>query len=301
MLSFKAIDEFKTAALTSLSEEELEYLHELLEDIEATRDSDVEMAYTVVDFCLAVRVFDFGRYSFIFPIALSGRADEASAVDYINEYAIREEIERIFTDVPRECISLFTDKFRHLDIDAEDPYAESFRIKIKTECELLDSIQAFDSNGFSLSELKESDKSDYARLLRDTETNKYWGYDYKDDFSENVSDSFFIENARLEFTRGTAIALALKKNGTFVGEGTLYAFDGKGGCEIAIRLLSEARGKGLGNKSFYSLVEYAKMIGLVRISAYVDKRNAPSLAFCRNLMEISEESDTRVKFSYDLF
>ena len=296
MISFK-----KSPNLEELTNEELEYLHDLQSDIGITLDEECEIAYTVENFCLLVRIFDLGRYSFIYPIALSERGDEKAALFKINEYAMREEIERVFTDVPKESVSLFVESFRHLDIDAENPEGESFRVRIKTECELLDEIPTRVFDEISLAPLSDGDAEDYARLLRDEKTNEFWGYDFREDFSENASDSVFIENAKMEFLRGAAITLAVKHGEAFIGEATLYAFDGMGGAEIAIRLLPEARGKGHGNKAFKALSEYAKSTGLTRLFAYVDKRNTASLKYCGNLMEIIAEEDTRVKFCYSIF
>ncbi len=296
MISFE-----KSFKLDSLSDEELEYLNELTTDIKESLDEECEVSFAISDFCLIARIFDFGRYSFIYPIALSERADEKWALHAINEYAMREEIERIFTDVPKECLQLFIESFRHLDIDAESADGESFRVKIKTECELLDEIQDFHFNEVSLTALCENDAENYARLLRDEKTNKFWGYDFREDFSENVSDSFLIENAKMEFARGSAITLAVRKDKEFIGEATLYAFDGMGAAEIAIRLLPEVTGQGLGKSTFLALSEYAKRIGLIKLYSYVDKRNAPSLKYCSSLMEKADENSTRVKFSLELF
>jgi RimJ/RimL family protein N-acetyltransferase len=296
MISFENLSELQT-----LTQEEKEYFEELKRDIEESLDEELEVAFTVADFCLVARIFDFGKYFFIYPVALSERADEEAALLKLNEYAMREEIERVFADVPKECVPLFLENFRHLDIDAENPDQESFRVKIKTECELLDEIPSYNFDKISLGALLDSDVSIYAKLIRDEKTNEFWGYDYKEDFSELVSDSFFIENARMEFLRGAALTLAVRLDGEFIGEATLYAFDGKGDAEIAIRLLPEASGRGLGKLTFNALAEYARRIGLVSLSAFVDKRNAPSLKYCASLMEKREETPSRVKFSRDLF
>ena len=182
-----------------------------------------------------------------------------------------------------------------------DPENESFRVRIKTECELLEEIPGLDFEDISLAPLSLEDSESYARLIRDEDTNKFWGYDFREDFSEGVSDEFFIENARSEFMRNSAITLAIRCADGFLGELTLYAFDGSGGAELAIRLLPEQRGKGLGKKSFAALLEYAKTIGLTKLFAFVDKSNAISLKYLGNLMEKAGEDGTRVKFSYELY
>lgn len=295
MISFEKID------VSELDIDELEYLDELKRDIENSIDGDCEVKFAISYFCLIARIFDYGRYSFIYPIALSERADENAALLAANEYAMREEIERIFSDVPKESLPIFFESFRHLDLDAENADGESFRVKIKTECELLDEIYELDFGEISLTTLRGGDTDEYARLCRDKETNEFWGYDYREDCKEDAADSYFSENARMDFARGAAITLALRQGEKFIGELTLYAFDGMGGAELAIRLLPEARGKGFGNAAFYALSQYAKSIGLVRLFAYVDKRNKISLKYLGNLMRKDGEDRTRVKFSYELY
>lgn len=284
-----------------LNSEEGEYLLSLMKEMEETRAKDIEFAYTVDDFCLFVRVFDFGRYSFIFPVELSERADIKKAIDKCAEYAAREEIEIIFNEVPLEYLPLFFEKYRHLNIDATDPQGDSFRVRIKTECELIDNISEFLYKGIRAGKLLPENDEDYARLSKDYETNKYWGYNFKDDFPDNVSDSFFRENAELEFSRGKSISLALSIHGKLIGEAVLYAFLGDGSAEFAIRLLPEWRGKGLGYLAFDAIRIYATSIGLTELRAFVDKRNTASLSLCETLMEKAEESDERVKFYFKLF
>jgi RimJ/RimL family protein N-acetyltransferase len=296
MISFE-----KELDISALSCDELEYFNELKTDIEASLPDECEVKFAISTLCLIARIFDFGRYSFIYPIALSDKADEKSALLAVNEYAMREAIERIFTDVPKESVSVFLESFRHLDIDAVDANGESFRVKIKTECELLDTVPKLSFVNVTLDTLCENDAEAYARLLRDEGTNEFWGYDFREDFSENVSDSFFIENARQEFLRGESLTLAVRFNEKFIGEATFYAFDGMGGAEIAIRLLPENRGMGLGKSTVSALFEYAAKIGLTKLSAFIDKRNTASIKLFSNFLGISEESDTRVKFSCNLY
>ena len=101
--------------------------------------------------------------------------------------------------------------------------------------------------------------------------------------------------------RGESLTLAVRFNEKFIGEATFYAFDGMGGAEIAIRLLPESRGMGLGKLTVSALFEYAAKIGLTKLSAFIDKRNTASIKLFSNFLEISEESDTRVKFSCNLY
>lgn len=311
MISFKELSKSGSGSFTVkdfikeneniLSEDELEYLSSLLEEILETGDTYVEFAFSLSHLCLIVRVFDLGKYSFIYPIELSERADSLSARDDAIEYAVKEEIEIVFTDVPKSEVPYFINDMRHLDIDAADPSAETFRVKVKTECELISDIPEYKEGVLSISALTEADVPLYASLSRDTETNKYWGYDFRLDTETEVCDTYFYENANLEFATGRALTVALRNNASFVGEAIYYAFNGRGGAEIAMRLLPEEKGKGLGKAFFAMLTEYARKIGLTRLFSTVDERNTASVAMFRKYMSFFKKDSGRVKFYLDLF
>ena len=128
MLSFKIVtnenkENIKDALSEELSSSEREELSEIIDSIDL-EDGDVEYAVTVSSSCALIRIFDLGRYLFVFPIELSEQALPCEAIEKINEYAVLEELERVFVDVPSEALMLFSG-FRHLDLDAEDKEATS--------------------------------------------------------------------------------------------------------------------------------------------------------------------------------
>lgn len=305
MISFVPKEEIEKKLLfearQALNSVEYEYLVSLIDEITESASLDTELAFCITHLTLAVRAFDFGRYSFIYPIELSCRANAYLAVEEIIEYAMREEVAKIFTHVPAELCADFIKQFRHLDIDAMDPSGENFSVQVKSECELLSSVPTLTCDELSVTEMGEAHIADYARLSRDRETNKYWGYDFFCDYGENVTDEAFLLDAKNSFARGVSLSVALCHNGKFMGEGVFYAFDGRGNAEIAIRLLPEACGLGFGKKFLGLLTEYAKMIGLISLSAIVDKRNTSSVALFSKVMEKSETHDTRVNFHKKLY
>lgn len=298
MISFKSKSEINKEGLSS---EELSYLEELLEDSEEMNDGDTEFAYSVNAHCLIIRVFDYGRYSFVFPIELSESASPNEAVKLIVEYATREELPTVFEDVPKSQLRIFFENYRHLDIDASDCEGEAFRVKIKTECELLDTPPTIEFEEIRLEEISDSFAEDYARLCRDDGVNEYWGYDYKEDFKDRTDDGFFVEEARREFLSGTALSLAIVVRERFVGEVILYAFSGNGSAEYAIRILPEFQGRGIAKRAFEATLCIARNIGLLRLFAFVDKRNAVSLSYLSARMEKVAETAGRMKFSVDLY
>ena len=294
MLSFKIVtkenkENIKDALSQELSSSEREELSEIIDSIDL-EDGDVEYAVTVSSGCALFRIFDFGRYLFVFPIELSDTSNPKGAVDEINEYATFEEIERVFVDVPPESLPVFSG-FRHLDVDADGREASVYRVRIKTELDLLSEIPSFDGERVKLNALTEADIPDYARLSKDENVNKYWGYSYSDDV-ENPPDEYFYENAVREFSANTSCAFAIRADGKFVGEAILYSFDGKGGADIAIRILSEYQRRGYGSEALKALSEIAGKIGLTLLRAKIKTENSPSIALFRKYAEfISGEND----------
>ncbi len=284
--------------------DEREYIKNTVESFIEQQKDLLAFAFTLRDGCLLVRTYDKGVYSFVYPIVCREGADVAASVKAIRDYALREELPLIFTDVPAEELGALVSLFRHCNVDADSPDASSFRVEVKTECRLLDKIPRLSSSGLMLSQIETFDKMNYSRLCTDSKTNKYWGYDYRDDHGILVPSGFFIEEARRAFLNGTALSLALrsvKNTRGLIGEVVFYAFDGSGAAELAIRLLPEYRGQGFGKKALPLCFKYARRIGLVRVKATVDKRNASSLALFADGMEKCDEDDAAVHFSVSLY
>jgi len=302
MISFKALNSENQDAICKLLVKDLDedaasVLCELIYGIDTECD-DLEYAVSIHESCLLVRIFDMGRYLFVFPCELSESADVRAAIDAVREYAMREEIPLVFVDTPGYALSEFSG-YRHMDIDADDPDSIVYRVRIKTECELISEIPEVKGERVELSALRETDIPFYAELCRDENVNKYWGYDYSEDVKE-PQDAYFFETANSDFFRGVAVTMAVRVGGDFAGEATVYAFDGMGGAEFAIRLLPAFHGKGLGYEATLSAMNAAREIGLVRLYAKVMKENTPSIAMLRRICEDYVEDGQYVTFTVEL-
>lgn len=282
--------------------DEREYLAVALASFtEGDDDDGLLYAFALYRGCLLVRVYDRGDYYFVYPIVCREGGDAFSSVLAVCDYAKREELPLVFTDVPSEELGALVSLFRHCDVDAESPDASAFRVSVKTECMLLGEAPSLTGDGLSLSPLCATDEADYARLCGDPETNEYWGYDYR---AEHVAvpQSFFLEDQRRAFVGGTALSLALRgAKEELMGEVLFYYFDGRGAAELALRLLPEYRGRGIARGALPLAFAYAKKIGLVRLFATVDERNAPSLALFGSAMRGCERDEGRVHFSVELY
>lgn len=286
MISFKIITEDTKYDILSqfenLSDIEYQYAAEVICGL-SFDEYDVEYAVTIFEGCLLLRIFDMGRYLFPYPYELSDNADIMSAIKAVSEYAMREELSLVFVDVPGEDLSRFCG-FRHMDIDADDAVADTYRVRIKTECELISEIPEITRGRVTLNAISESDVGDYAELCKDKNLNKYWGYDYSEDKS-SPTDSSFFETATEEFARGVSMSMAIRTHGEFCGESVLYAFDGRGGAEFAIRLLPNFHGMGLGLESTIATIEAAKGMGLTVLRSKVFSENLPSVAMMKRVAD----------------
>ena len=301
MISFKILTEESAEELfreissaTADTDEEF-----LSENIDMMLDDESEYALSHSDGCLLIRIFD-GEYSFAYPIAMVDDAEPMAAVEQIRLYAIKEEIPLVFCDVPAEELGSLIPKFRHASIDANDPDNECYTVRIMSEAAMLDEMPIVNGpDAVCLTPITEADDELYFALATDLDTNKYWGYDYRED-EPNPEVDYFRENSNAEFGRGTAISLAVRVKGEFAGEATLYSFDLLGGCECAVRLLPTFRGRGYATEALNLLKRLARGMGLVYLMATVDKENIASQRMTAKCLDEASKTDTKVKYRTEL-
>lgn len=293
-------DERLATVFTSLSSQDKAAADEIIKHYLAAQRGNISFAFAVAFGTLIVRVFNGAHYSFIFPYEISEAADMRAAIACAVRYAVLEEIEPIFEDVPREMCGLFFQMgFRHINADSDLPEADTYRITLKNECSLIEEYTSASDGEISLSHMTDGDASEYERLVKDETNNKYWGYDYREDYPD-CDGQFLISLSRRDFELGFALSLAIRLNGSFIGEAVLASFDYKGGADISIRILSEHQNKGYACRAFRLLREIAGQMGLVTLYARVHKENKQSVfLFSKDADEESEEGGTIV-FSYRL-
>ena len=294
MISFKVIEENNAYEIfdsicSGMGEDEISLGREILDSL--VYDGDAEFAVSVSSGCLLIRICDMGRYGFLFPFELTEDVDVRRAVLDISEYAMREEIECAVYGVPSEELGAFSD-FRHTET-LEETDSDTYTVVIKNECMLIEEIPELIGERVKLNEILPSDVSDYAKLSKDENVNKYWGYRYTED-CESPSDEWFYENMRSEFSRGVSVSFAVRLGDRFIGEVILYAFDGRGNAEIAVRLLPKFCGKGYARESLSLALTFARNIDLNEIRAVVNNENIPSIRLFSRLADRSEEEDCKI-------
>ena len=306
MISFTELcasnfDKIASSLASEISGADIDEINEILTSFEelSSEEVDTSVAISHSNGCLLVRIFDFGRYCFVYPIALVDDADEVEAVNQIRLYAIKEEIPLVFSDTPGECVGNLVSTFRYTEASAEDREASSYRVTVKSECSLLDEIPTLEYDELTLSAISDTDFADYATLCRDFEVNKYWGYDFSED-SSDPDDPYFLETAQSELSRGVAASFALRLDGEFIGEALLYAFDFLGGAECGFRILKEYQGRGLGKATLEALLNIAERIGLVELRATVMEQNTVSKCLISQYMDEVSRADGRIYYKLEI-
>ncbi len=263
----------------------------------ALENPELEYAFCLSDGCLLIRLYDGEEYSFCYPIPLYDGAEPDSAVGEIVAYATKEEIALLIYDISAEELDSLRGRFCHVDAVCDDPEGELFSAALHSEVALLSEIpEARGNMSVSLGEIREADDAEYTRLCTDRETNGMWGYDYSAD-EPDPSPTYFRESAEGEFYRGTSLCLAIREGERFIGEAVLYYFDLMGGCECAVRLLPEYRGRGLATEALRCLMSLAESIGVKRVSASVDINNEKSVAMTARVMSEVYRDNKIVRFS----
>ena len=147
--------------------------------------------------------------------------------------------------------------------------------------------------------VKKGDVERYARLASDIERNRYWGYDWRDDYKEgDPPPIYYMECAREELKCRREMALGIYCGKELVGEAVLHRFGYAAEAEIGARLLPKFEGKGYAREAVSALAEYAFLqLGLERVEAKCYKENARSRAMLLGAgMREAGEDDTYYRF-----
>lgn len=261
-------------------------------------DGNAEIAATISEGCLLVRVYDYS-YAFLCPIPIGESSSISAAAEQIRKYAIKEELPLTFIDVYEDDVSEVSEPFRFVGVHPMDEEGEVFAVAPETEARCLDALPIVEGEKVTLDAILEEDTDVYARLCRDSVVNRLYGNDYKEDFGD-APDTAFFGRMIYEVESGISVIFAIRYAGDFAGEASLFGFDFIGGAKVAIRLLPEFWGKGLGSEALRLILGVARDIDLKRVTTAVKKENLPSIAMTKKHMSyIGDENDTalfEVKF-----
>lgn len=298
-LSFTVLTD---AVKTNLITENAEYsddLRVMLDSFLELADEGIEAAVAIRCGCLLVRIFADGEYSFVSPIELEDGASVADALKLVREYAVRQMLPLIFTDVPRSDLEYYQSFFKMPEARAYPEDEDTFFVSVISECNGVDKTPSLYTERLILGEISEEHLPSYARLSRDKDVNRYWGYDVSADNKEDV-DEFFLEVASRELDISQAITLGIFFDGALIGEAVIYAFDFTGGASFGIRLLPEYHGKGFGTEALGAVISYSRELGLDYLCADVMRENTKSIKMMEKYFDTGREKCGKIHFTLKL-
>lgn len=144
--------------------------------------------------------------------------------------------------------------------------------------DVLSKIPEIETERLLLAPVEERDASEFYRLAHDVERNRYWGYDWREDYpSGEPPKEYFLECAREWFHRKWEVSFGIYAKESLVGEVVMHRFGYRSDVELGVRLLPEAEGKGYASEAMRALANYAFLkLGLERAEAKCFRENAKS-------------------------
>lgn len=133
-----------------------------------------------------------------------------------------------------------------------------YNVLPKRAIDLMSKLPEIETERLTLAPVRDEDAAEYARLARDVERNRYWGYDWRTDHADGVpSDEYFLKLAREDFRRKDELSLGIFLEEKLVGEVVLHRFGYRANVELGVRLLPEAEGNGYASEAMNALASYA--------------------------------------------
>ena len=259
----------------------------------------MSVAYSYREAVLYVRIYDTERYVFPMPFMLSDDADLAEACRNLARYARRELIPLVISDIPREELGVLTGIFRYVDACCYEDDEDTFFIRVNNECDMCEELPKAEADGIRLDALCEADDVEYAALCRNRELNKFWGYDVDVD-NPDATDSYYRSVAERELADGVAMTFAIRLDGEFAGEATIYDFDYFGSAAIALRILPRFHRRGIGSRSLGVLIDVARRMGLTHLRTEIMNENISSIKMTSKFMNVEKIENSKTRFTLQL-
>lgn len=184
---------------------------------------------------------------------------------------------------------LRTSKLQYLPAELLKKYC----FDVENELYDLSCVPTLRTQRLTLSALTELDKPSYNALCLDDERNRFWGYDYREDWKGEPLSDYFFNVAREDFARKTAVNFAVRLGGQLIGEVVFYRFDGRGGAELGCRIAPSYAHHGYGTEAFSAAAEWGLYgLRLSHVVARCYRKNAPSQRMLSSCMRRSGEDET---------
>lgn len=179
--------------------------------------------------------------------------------------------------------------------------AEKYCFDVENELYGLVEIPTIQTERLTLTPLTDGDRAAYNALCLDDGRNKWWGYDYRDDWKGEPLEDYFLAVTREDFAAHTAINFAVRLDGKCIGEAVLYRFDWRGGAELGCRIAPEYAGNGYGTEAFAAAAEWGLYeLHLTHVVAKCFKENEASYQMLSSCMRKSGEDETYFYFNKEV-
>ena len=259
---------------------------------------EYEVLFAYSSGCIVLRYYsENSGYHFDAPFAITENADMEKVFFDISEYCKLECIPEVVVGIePEFKNAMLRGAKNYYETQDEDG---TYAIQINTECMTAEYLPEVMIDDVYLGEFAYRYADEYEKLNKDENLNLHFGYNILDDVP-NGDGKEFIDFVKAEFERGESMTFAAtvlrEGENIFVGEGCLYAFDGRGAASVSFRVLRKWQRRGIGRKIFRALMKMAKEIGLLSVTAEVKKENIPSVILLDTFN--AEKSETDDKFTY---
>lgn len=179
--------------------------------------------------------------------------------------------------------------------------AEKYCFDVKNELEGVETLPTLTTERLTLSPLTDGDRAAYNALCLDDARNRWWGYDYRDDWKGEPLEDYFLSVAREDFAARRAANFAVRLDGQLIGEVLLYRFDGRGGAEEGCRIAPDFAGQGYGAEAFRALADWGLYgLHLSHIVAKCYRENDASFRMLSSCMRRSGEDETFFYFNREV-
>ena len=169
---------------------------------------------------------------------------------------------------------------------------QKIRISVRNELHDLDEVPTLSSDRLTFDAIGEEDKEAYNRLCLDDVRNRWWGYDYRQDLFEELTEDYFLNVVRRDFAAKLAVNFAVRLDGKFIGEVVLYRFNARGEGELGCRILPEYSGSGYGTEAFACVANWTLYsLGLRRLLAKCYHENEASWRMLSSCMRPTGEDE----------
>lgn len=181
---------------------------------------------------------------------------------------------------------LRTSKMQYLPVEM----GRKIRLCTRNELHDVAAVPALTSDRLTFDAIREGDKEAYNRLCLDDARNRWWGYDYRQDLHEELTEDYFLDVVRRDFAAKLSINFAVRLDGKFIGEVVLYRFNARGEAELGCRILPEYSGNGYGTEAFACVAHWSLYsLGLRRLVAKCYHENTASWRMLSSCMRPAGE------------